>query len=62
MNATRRLGFGLGMMALLATVISAGLLEQFSSKCEECGGRGVIVHEHAIAADDLVVEDFSLAE
>jgi ribonuclease E len=36
--------------------VSAGLLEQFSSRCEECGGRGIIVHDHAIAADDLVIE------
>ena len=52
----------LGLVEMTRKNVSAGLLEQFSSKCEECGGRGVIVHEHAIAADDLVVEDFSLAE
>jgi ribonuclease E len=52
----------LGLVEMTRKNVSAGLLEQFSSKCEECGGRGVIVHDHAIAADDVVVEDFSLAE
>jgi ribonuclease E len=52
----------LGLVEMTRKNVSAGLLEQFSSKCEECGGRGVIVHEHAIAADELVVEDYSLAE
>ena len=52
----------LGLVEMTRKNVSAGLLEQFSSKCEECGGRGVIVHEHAIHADDLVVEDYSLAE
>jgi len=46
----------LGLVEMTRKNVSAGLLEQFSSKCEECGGRGVIVHEHAIAADDLLTE------
>jgi ribonuclease E len=46
----------LGLVEMTRKNVSAGLLEQFSSRCEECGGRGVIVHEHAIAADDLLTE------
>jgi ribonuclease E len=46
----------LGLVEMTRKNVSAGLLEQFSSKCENCGGRGVIVHEHAIEAEDLVVE------
>jgi len=46
----------LGLVEMTRKNVSAGLLEQFSSKCEECGGRGVIVHEHAIADNDLVSE------
>ena len=52
----------LGLVEMTRKNVSAGLLEQFSSKCEECGGRGVIVHDHAIATQDVVVEDYSLAE
>ncbi len=44
----------LGLVEMTRKNVSAGLLEQFSSKCEQCGGRGVIVHEHAVAAEDLV--------
>jgi ribonuclease E len=51
----------LGLVEMTRKNVSAGLLEQFSSKCEQCGGRGVIVHDHAIATD-VVVEDYSLAE
>jgi ribonuclease E len=51
----------LGLVEMTRKNVSAGLLEQFSSKCEECAGRGVIVHDHAIATD-VVVEDYSLAE
>jgi ribonuclease E len=36
--------------------VSAGLLEHFSSKCEACAGRGVIIHEHVIEAEDLMSE------
>jgi ribonuclease E len=46
----------LGLVEMTRKNVSAGLLEQFSSRCEECGGRGIIVHDHAIAADDLVIE------
>ncbi|MFZ0627614.1 MAG: Rne/Rng family ribonuclease [Acidimicrobiia bacterium] len=48
----------LGLVEMTRKNVSAGLLEQFSSKCEHCGGRGVIVHEHAVAAEDLV-SDFA---
>ncbi|MGH8870823.1 MAG: Rne/Rng family ribonuclease [Acidimicrobiia bacterium] len=51
----------LGLVEMTRKNVSAGLLEQFSSKCEECGGRGIIIHEHAEAAQDLV-EDYSVAE
>jgi len=51
----------LGLVEMTRKNVSAGLLEQFSSKCEECGGRGIIVHEHAVAAQSLV-EDFTLTE
>ncbi len=46
----------LGLVEMTRKNVSAGLLEQFSSKCEHCGGRGVILHEHAIEAEDLVAE------
>jgi ribonuclease E len=46
----------LGLVEMTRKNVSAGLLEQFSSRCEHCGGRGVIVHEHAIAADELLTE------
>ena len=36
----------LGLVEMTRKNVSAGLLEQFSSKCEHCGGRGVIVHDH----------------
>jgi ribonuclease E len=51
----------LGLVEMTRKNVSAGLLEQFSSRCEHCGGRGIIVHEHAVAAEDLV-EDYSIAE
>jgi ribonuclease E len=46
----------LGLVEMTRKNVSAGLLEQFSSKCEECGGRGVIVHEHAVGAQELVID------
>jgi ribonuclease E len=46
----------LGLVEMTRKNVSAGLLEQFSSRCEHCGGRGVIVHEHAIAADEVLTE------
>ena len=39
----------LGLVELTRKNVSAGLLEQFSSKCEHCEGRGVIIHDHAVA-------------
>jgi ribonuclease E len=46
----------LGLVEMTRKNVSAGLLEQFSSKCEACAGRGVIIHEHVIEADELVTE------
>jgi ribonuclease E len=46
----------LGLVEMTRKNVSAGLLEQFSSKCETCGGRGIIVHDHAIVSEDLVIE------
>ena len=40
----------LGLVEMTRKNVSAGLLEQFSSKCEHCSGRGVIVHDHYVAA------------
>ncbi len=48
----------LGLVEMTRKNVSAGLLEQFSSKCEQCSGRGIIIHEHAVAAQG-VMEDFS---
>jgi ribonuclease E len=46
----------LGLVEMTRKNVSAGLLEHFSSKCEACSGRGVIIHEHVIAAEDLISE------
>jgi ribonuclease E len=46
----------LGLVEMTRKNVSAGLIEQFSSKCEACSGRGVIIHEHVIEAEDLVSE------
>ncbi|MEX2251466.1 MAG: Rne/Rng family ribonuclease [Acidimicrobiia bacterium] len=46
----------LGLVEMTRKNVSAGLLEQFSSRCEACSGRGVIIHEHVIEAEDLVSE------
>jgi ribonuclease E len=35
----------LGLVEMTRKNVSAGLLEQFSHKCEHCSGRGVIVEE-----------------
>jgi ribonuclease E len=44
----------LGLVEMTRKNVSAGLLEQFSSKCEECSGRGVIIHDHVVAASTSV--------
>ena len=46
----------LGLVEMTRKNVSAGLLEQFSSKCDACGGRGIIVHDHAIVSEDLVID------
>lgn len=38
----------LGLVEMTRKNVSAGLLEQFSSKCEHCNGRGVVIHDHAV--------------
>ncbi len=48
----------LGLVEMTRKNVSAGLLEQFSTKCEHCGGRGVIVNDHAGAHVDASVEDY----
>jgi ribonuclease E len=35
----------LGLVEMTRKNVSAGLLEQFSHKCEHCSGRGVIIEE-----------------
>ncbi len=47
----------LGLVEMTRKNVSAGLLEQFSSKCEHCGGRGLIIHEHVVAVSEPT-EDF----
>jgi len=46
----------LGLVEMTRKNVSAGLLEHFSSRCEACSGRGVIIHEHVIESDDLITE------
>jgi ribonuclease E len=38
----------LGLVEMTRKNVSAGLLEHFSSKCEHCNGRGVVIHDHAV--------------
>jgi ribonuclease E len=50
----------LGLVEMTRKNVSAGLLEQFSHKCEHCAGRGVIIDEsfrpHASGADAVAVD------
>jgi ribonuclease E len=39
----------LGLVEMTRKNVSAGLLEQFSHKCEHCSGRGIIIEESFIA-------------
>ena len=48
----------LGLVEMTRKNVSAGLLEQFSTKCEHCGGRGVIINDHAGAHVGVTAEDF----
>lgn len=48
----------LGLVEMTRKNVSAGLLEQFSTKCEHCSGRGVIVNDHAGAHVGTGVEDY----
>ncbi len=40
----------LGLVQMTRKRIGTGLLEAFSETCEQCQGRGVIVHEHPVEA------------
>ncbi|MCI0424395.1 MAG: Rne/Rng family ribonuclease [Actinobacteria bacterium] len=50
----------LGLVEMTRKNVSAGLLEQFSHKCEHCAGRGVIIDEsfrpHAAPVDSVAAE------
>ncbi len=48
----------LGLVEMTRKNVSAGLLEQFSTKCEQCGGRGVIINDHADAHVGVSAEDY----
>lgn len=48
----------LGLVEMTRKNVSAGLLEQFSTKCEHCSGRGVIINDHVGAHVGTSVEDF----
>ena len=48
----------LGLVEMTRKNVSAGLLEQFSTKCEHCSGRGVIINDHAGAHVDTGDEDY----
>ncbi len=48
----------LGLVEMTRKNVSAGLLEQFSTKCEHCEGRGVIINDHAGAHVESAVEDY----
>ena len=46
----------LGLVEMTRKNVSAGLLEQFSSKCEDCEGRGIILHDHVVADGEPTTE------
>jgi Rne/Rng family ribonuclease len=48
----------LGLVEMTRKNVSAGLLEQFSTKCEHCAGRGVIINDHAGAHVGVTAEDY----
>jgi ribonuclease E len=48
----------LGLVEMTRKNVSAGLLEQFSTRCEHCAGRGVIINDHAGAHVESSVEDY----
>ncbi|HEY5889379.1 MAG TPA: Rne/Rng family ribonuclease [Acidimicrobiia bacterium] len=48
----------LGLVEMTRKNVSAGLLEQFSTKCEHCEGRGVIINDHAGAHVESAVEEY----
>lgn len=48
----------LGLVEMTRKNVSAGLLEQFSTRCEHCAGRGLIVNDHSSAHVESSVEDY----
>jgi Ribonuclease G/E len=46
----------LGLVEMTRKNVSAGLLEQFSHKCEHCSGRGVIIEETFSSSTPSAVE------
>ncbi|REK19109.1 MAG: cytoplasmic axial filament protein [Actinobacteria bacterium] len=48
----------LGLVEMTRKNVSAGLLEQFSTRCEHCAGRGVIINDHAEAHVGAAAEDY----
>src|SRR6201981_2781416 len=38
----------LGLVQMTRKRIGSGLLESFSTTCEACNGRGIIIHEHPV--------------
>ncbi len=48
----------LGLVEMTRKNVSAGLLEQFSTKCERCEGRGVIINDHAGAHVESAIEEY----
>src|SRR5690606_31826971 len=46
----------LGLVQMTRKRIGAGLLETFSSECEHCAGRGLVVHQDPVDTVDARVE------
>ncbi|MFP7364277.1 translation initiation factor IF-2 N-terminal domain-containing protein [Corynebacterium callunae] len=46
----------LGLVQMTRKRIGAGLLETFTTECEHCGGRGVVIHEDPVENVDARVE------
>lgn len=51
----------LGLVEMTRKNVSAGLLESFSETCQECNGRGVLLHEEA-AATGVPAHDAAVTE
>lgn len=46
----------LGLVQITRKRLGTGLLEAFSSKCEHCGGRGIVLHEDPVTASATIAE------